>query len=104
MPIYCINGALMILNRPPLYICSKKGFSDSFLLYWYFILVDSLPMHRGSDFDGVRALPSLSRNGAYLQCKKRFYELSCNSTTCNWSYMDQELTTAVKYPVMMYLP
>ena len=61
-------------------------------------------MHRGSDFDGVRALPSLSGYGAYVQCKKRFYELSCNSTACNWSYMDQELTTAVKYPVMMYLP
>ena len=74
------------------------------VLHWYFILVDSLPMHRGSDFDGVRALPSLPGNGAYLQCKKRFYELSCNSITCNWSYMDQELTTAVKYPVMMYLP
>ena len=58
----------------------------------------------GTDFRGARALPSLSGNGAYLQYKKRFYELICSSTSCNWSQMKLKLTNSVDYAVMMYLP
>ena len=55
-------------------------------------------------FNGARALPSLSENGAYLQHGRYFYELTCNSTSWNWSIMEQELTTFVHHDVMMYLP
>ena len=70
----------------------------------YFISVESLPTTYNTNFNGARALPSLSGDGAYLQSEQYFFELSCSSTSCNWSKMEQELANPVRYTVMMYLP
>ena len=67
------------------------------------ILVSSLPTMYDNNFEGARALPSVSGYGAYVQYKKYFYELQCIHT-CNWTVMDQQLTTPVRHAVMMYLP
>ena len=68
------------------------------------ISVGSLPTTYDTSFWGARALPSLSGDGAYLQYEQYFYELSCSSTSCSWSKMEQELTNPVVTAVMMYLP
>ena len=68
------------------------------------ISVESLPTTYDSNFNGARVLPSLSGNGAYLQYKEYIYELTCTSTSCNWSVMTQKLTNSVNAAVMMYLP
>ena len=68
------------------------------------ILVESLPTTYDSTFNGARALPSVAGNGAYLQYKQYIYELSCTSTSCNWSVMAQKLSNSVTYAVMMNLP
>ena len=70
----------------------------------YLISVESLPTTYDTSFYGARALPSLSGDGAYLQKSQYFYELSCSSTSCSWSMMEQELTKPVQNTVMMYLP
>ena len=57
-----------------------------------------------NNFEGARALPSVSGYGAYVQHNKYFYELQCNAKSCNWSIMDQQLTTPVVSAAMMYLP
>ena len=69
----------------------------------YFISVESLPTTYDTNW-GARALPSLSGDGAYLQYEQYFYELSCSSTSCIWSKMEQELSNPVRSAVMMYLP
>merc|ERR1711962_297818 len=56
------------------------------------------------EFYGATALPSISGNGAYLQCRQYFYELSCTSSSCDWNIMEQELKRPVQFAVMMYLP
>ena len=66
--------------------------------------VDDLPTTHDSDFWGARALPSITGNGAYVQNKKHFYELVCSSTACQWNIMETQLTTSVRYAVMLYLP
>ena len=68
------------------------------------ISVGSLPTTHETNFKGARALPSLSGKGAYLQDEEYFYELTCNSSSCDWSIMKQELAKPVRYAVMMYLP
>ena len=63
-----------------------------------------LPNPLTKNFDGARALPSITGDGAYLQFKQYFYELSCTPTSCNWNIMDQKLIKSVYQAVMMYLP
>merc|ERR1711935_617663 len=66
--------------------------------------IGSLPTTHDSSFLGARALPSTTGNGAYLQNKEFLYELSCTTSSCNWSKMTQQLSTLVYSVVMMYLP
>ena len=68
-----------------------------------FISVASLP-DKGYGYNGARALTSLSGNGVYLQDRHNFYELNCNSTSCNWSIMEQKLTRSTFPDIMSYLP
>lgn len=65
--------------------------------------IEALPDTYSSYF-GARAVQSVSGTGAYLQYEKNFFELICSSTSCNWSIMEETLTTSVNYAVMMYLP
>ena len=65
--------------------------------------VASLPDKRYK-YNGARALPSSSGNGVYLQDGHHFYELNCNSTSCNWSVMEQKLIRSTFPDVMSYLP
>ena len=66
--------------------------------------VDDLPTTHDSDFSGARALPSITGNGAYVQLNKYFYELVCSSTACQWNIMEKQLTTPIRFAVMLYLP
>ena len=66
--------------------------------------VDNLPTKHDSNFWGAQALPSITRNGAYVQYRKYFYELVCTSTACQWTIMEKQLTTPVQEAVIMYLP
>ena len=68
------------------------------------ISVSSLPTDHVSSFFGAEALPSLSGQGAYLQHEMFFYELSCDSTSCNWSILTQQLGQPVIGARIMYLP
>ena len=68
------------------------------------ILVASIPPIHEDYYEGSRALPSLTGQGAYLQYKEFFYELSCDTYSCNWMLMEQRLSKAVYAAVMMYLP
>ena len=66
-----------------------------------YMSVASLPDKR---YGYARALPSVSGNGAYLQDGTHLYELNCNSTSCNWSIMEQKLTRSTFPNIMSYLP
>ena len=68
-----------------------------------YMSVASLPDKR-YEYNVARALPSVSGNGAYLQARQHFYELICNSTSCNWSIMEQKLTRSTFPDIMSYLP
>ena len=77
-----------------------------FKMIWSLISVGSLPTTSDAydEFYGATALPSISGNGAYLQCRQYFYELSCTSSSCDWNVMEQQLKRPVQFAVMMYLP
>ena len=49
-------------------------------------------------------MPSLDGKGAFLQHKKNFFELTCDTSSCTWSVMDQTLDVGRVGGVMMYLP
>ena len=68
------------------------------------ITVSSLPTTHDSSFRGAKALPSLSGIGVYLQNRKDFYELTCNTASCTWSIMPQELKQEARFAPIMYLP
>lgn len=53
---------------------------------------------------GPRALPSLDGKGAFLQHGENFFELTCDTSSCTWSVMDQTLDVGRVGGVMMYLP
>ena len=85
--------------------------SDNFLtsilsknIFKLVISVGSLPTTYTSNFYGARALPSLSGDGAILQHGKYFYRLSCSTTSCQWTIMEQELITGIISAVFIYLP
>ena len=76
------------------------------MVIWSPISVGSLPTISNAydEFIGARALPSISGNGAYLQCRQYFYELTCTSSSCDWNVMEHQLTKPLQKAVMMYLP
>ena len=69
-----------------------------------FISVEPLPSTHHSDFNGAMILPTLAGNGAILQYQEHFYELMCNTSSCNWRVLEQTLKKPVIGAVMMYLP
>ena len=70
------------------------------------ISVTSLPNTNISNYYGIKALTSISKEGVYLQYKRHFYELVFDDNTCSmkWNVMKQHLKNAVYGAVMMYLP
>ena len=76
------------------------------ILFFILITVESLPTVHNLDSYGIwgsRAVPSINGNGAYLQFKEHLYELSCTSSSCTWSLMEQKLSL-INDAVMMSLP
>ena len=49
-------------------------------------------------------MPSLDGKGAFLQHEENFFELTCDTSSCIWSVMDQTLDAGRVGGVMMYLP
>ena len=49
-------------------------------------------------------MPSLDGKGAFLQHGENFFELTCNTSSCTWSVMEQTLDVGRVGAVMMYLP
>ena len=73
-------------------------------MIYFFISVESLPTTHDSTFSGAKALQSLDGNGAILQYQNHFYQLMCNTSSCHWNIMEQNLMKSVSHAVMMYLP
>ena len=73
-------------------------------IFFILIAVESLPTTYTGGFPGARAVPSIDGNGAYLQGGQYLYELVCTSSSCTWTVMEQQLSRAVNWAVMMYLP
>jgi hypothetical protein len=68
------------------------------------ISVGALPTTYDSNFYATEALPSSSGDSVYLQHNQFFYELTCSSSSCNWSIMEKQLTSPTIGAVAMYLP
>ena len=63
-----------------------------------------MPSSYSSSWDGPAALTSLDGKGAFLQHHEKFFELTCDTSSCTWSVMDQTLDLGRSGVVMMYLP
>ena len=68
------------------------------------ISVAGLPTDYKDDFWGARAVTSASGQGAIVQMRKHFYEVTCEISGCSWSILAQNLDVGVYQPVMMMLP
>jgi len=55
-------------------------------------------------FYGARAVTSASGQGAIVQYRKHFYELTCEVSGCNWRILPNQLSLGVDEAVMMTLP
>jgi len=66
--------------------------------------IPDIPSPYSPSKDGPRAVPSLDGKGAFLQNGENFFELTCDTSSCTWSVMDQTLDVGRKGVVMMYLP
>jgi len=66
--------------------------------------IPDIPSPYSPSSDGPRALPSLDGKGAFLQHGENFFELTCDTSSCTWSVMDQTLDVGRNGVVMMYLP
>ena len=76
-------------------------------IYWLFILiilVAGLPTDYDDDFGGASAVTSASGQGAIVQFKKHFYELTCEVSGCTWRILPNKLNPGVESAVMMTLP
>ena len=70
----------------------------------FFISVAGLPTDYDDDFWGARAVTSASGQGAIVQFKKHFYELTCEISGCTWRILPNQLDQSVAWAVMMTLP
>ena len=66
--------------------------------------VQDIPSPFVSTFNGPSAVTSIDGSGAYLQQNDHFFELSCSTSKCSWSLMDQKLDVGRDGAVLMYLP
>ena len=77
------------------------------ILYFFlfYISVAGLPTDYDYDFNGARAVTSASGEGAIVQFKKHFYELTCEISGCTWRILPNQLNSEVEdAAVMMTLP
>ena len=49
-------------------------------------------------------MTSAAGQGAIVQMREHFYEVTCEISGCSWSILAQNLDVGVKYAVMMTLP
>ena len=69
-----------------------------------YLTVQDIPSPYVSTYHGPRAITSVDNNGAYLQQNDHFFELTCSTSKCSWSLMDQKLDVGRDGAVLMYLP
>ena len=74
------------------------------MLYSNVTSVPDIPSPYTPSFDGPAALTSLDGKGAFLQHGEFFFELTCDTSSCTWSVMDQTLDVGRFGSVMTYLP
>jgi len=96
------NGRPVVLAAGGIVQATSEVYDYTYANQWQ--TIGSLPTTHDYSFWGARALPSTTGNGAYLQNEEFLYELSCSSSSCNWSEMTQQLSTPVSGAVMMHLP
>ena len=58
----------------------------------------------GYKFNGAIAVTSESGQGAIVQHKEYFYELTCETRGCSWRILPQQLSPGIYGAVMMTLP
>ena len=68
------------------------------------ISVAELPKNYDSTFWGARAVTSAAGQGAIVQMREHFYEVTCEISGCSWSILEQNLDVGVASSVMMTLP
>ena len=69
------------------------------------ISVAEIPKNVVSTFKGARAVTSASGQGAIVQHKEHFYELTCEVSGCTWRILPNQLNPGVySHAVMMTLP
>ena len=68
------------------------------------ISVSGLPTDYNYDFRGARAVTSASGQGAIVQFKEHFNELTCEVSGCTWRILPNQLNQGVEATVMMTLP
>ena len=74
------------------------------MLYSNVTSVPDIPSPYSPSFDGPAALTSLDGKGAFLQNGGNFFELTCYTSSCTWSVMNQTLDVGRGGVVMTYLP
>ena len=74
------------------------------LIFDIIISVAGLPTDYDSTFWGAAAVTSASGQGAIVQMKEHFYEVSCEISGCAWTILAQNLDLGVYFPVMIMLP
>jgi hypothetical protein len=77
------NGRPVVLVAGGINQATTEVYDYTYANQWQ--TIGSLPTTHDSYFGGVRALPSITGNGAYLQHKEILYELNCTTSSCNWS-------------------
>ena len=75
-----------------------------YLLFILIISVPGLPTDHDNHFEGARAVTSASGQGAIIQHKEHFYELTCEVSGCTWRILPNQLNPGVRWAVMMTLP
>ena len=68
------------------------------------ISVAEIPKNFDSTFYGARAVTSAAGQGAIVQMREHFYEVTCEISGCSWSILAQNLDVGVTLAVVMMLP
>ena len=50
------------------------------------------------------ALPTLTGDGVIVQHDEYFYQLTCDTSSCNWEKLEKELSLSVRIAATMILP
>ena len=68
------------------------------------ISVPGIPNNFDSAFNGAVAVTSATGQGAIVQMREHFYEVTCEISGCSWSILAQNLDVGVTSAVVMMLP